>query len=288
MSDGKGVISYEKIKSFDDLNAVPEQDRFFAKIEFYRMLMDEIISNDECERVRKFWELLLLLKLSDLNELYSFQYSIILCKIFENRAEEMMTKLPYNPRKCTSTSSLSGCTHRYFSKVVLSLPTQAEFVEVSEKTLIGGFGCVNASLDFDSKILLPKGADRKLKENLKLIYKIKNSERSIYEDKRFVPKILKMNENNQYRNAMTKLLSTGLIKRYKKIPTQREFDLMVQAIFDEDKIGHLLIVDTEFDAENASKKHLLFNEIYTLIFEKKKSPFSQQEAGFSAAQCDKA
>ena len=54
MSDGKGVISYEKIKSFDDLNAVPEQDRFFAKIEFYRMLMDEIISNDECERVRKF------------------------------------------------------------------------------------------------------------------------------------------------------------------------------------------------------------------------------------------
>ena len=63
---------------------------------------------------------------------------------------------------------------------------------------------------------------------------------------------------------------------------------MVQAIFDEDKIGHLLIVDTEFDAENASKKHLLFNEIYTLIFEKKKSPFSQQEAGFSAAQCDKA
>ena len=54
MSDGKGVISYEKIKFFDDLNAVPEQDRFFAKTEFYRMLMDEIISNDECERVRKF------------------------------------------------------------------------------------------------------------------------------------------------------------------------------------------------------------------------------------------
>lgn len=54
MSDGKGVISYEKIKSFDDPNAVPEQDRFFAKTEFYRMLMDEIISNDECERVRKF------------------------------------------------------------------------------------------------------------------------------------------------------------------------------------------------------------------------------------------
>ena len=54
MSDGKGVILYEKIKSFDDLNAVPEQDRFFAKREFYRMLMDEIISNDECERVRKF------------------------------------------------------------------------------------------------------------------------------------------------------------------------------------------------------------------------------------------
>ena len=83
-------------------------------------------------------------------------------------------------------------------------------------------------------------------------------------------KILKMDENNQYGNAMTKPLPTGNIKRMKKFPTMREFDLIVQGISDTDKIGQLFIVDIEFDHKNATKKQLFFNEIYTPIFEKKK------------------
>ena len=50
----------------------------------------------------------------------------------------------------------------------------------------------------------------------------------------------------------------------------REFDLIVQGISDEDKIGHLFVVDIHFDQKNASEKQLLFNEIYLPIFEKKK------------------
>ena len=38
---------------------------------------------------------------------------------------------------------------------------------------------------------------------------------------------------------------------------------------DKDKVGHLFVVDTEFDHENADKKQLFFNEIYTPTFEKK-------------------
>ena len=45
-----------------------------------------------------------------------------------------------------------------------------------------------------------------------------------------------MDENNQNGNAMIKPLPTGSIKRAKKIPTVREFDLILQGISDTDKI----------------------------------------------------
>ena len=49
-------------------------------------------------------------------------------------------------------------------------------------------------------------------------------------------KILKMDENNQYGNTMTKPLPTGSIKRAKKLPTMIEFDLIVQGISDTTKL----------------------------------------------------
>ena len=136
----------------------------------------------------------------------------------------MTKKFPNNPRKCTSAISLSGCIHQYLSKVIIFLPTKSEFVDVFEKTLIGGFSCVNTRLAFDTTILLPKSQSANRKRNLKLIHKIRNKENNNYEEKRLVGKILKMDENNQYVNGMTKPLPTGSIKRSKKTPTLREFN----------------------------------------------------------------
>ena len=118
--------------------------------------------------------------------------------------------------------------------------------------------------------MLQKNLEKKPKENLKLIYKIKNKLKNIFEDKRVVTKILKMDENNQYGNAMTKPLPTGSIKKSKMLPMMREFDLMLQGVSDTDKIDHLFIGSIEFDHENANEKELFFNEIYTPIFEKRK------------------
>ena len=50
----------------------------------------------------------------------------------------------------------------------------------------------------------------------------------------------------------------------------REFDLIIQGLLDEDKLGHLFVVDIHFHQKNASKKQLFFNKIYSPIFEKKK------------------
>ena len=48
---------------------------------------------------------------------------------------------------------------------------------------------------------------------------------------------------------MTKLLP---IKRQKKVPTLREFDFIIQGISDEDSIGHLFIVDIEFNKKKCN------------------------------------
>ena len=65
---------------------------------------------------------------SDLNALYNFQDTIILCEIFENRAENMLQKFKFNPRKCSSASTLSGAIQRYMSKAILCFPTKVEIV----------------------------------------------------------------------------------------------------------------------------------------------------------------
>ena len=67
--------------------------------------------------------------------------------------------------------------------------------------------------------------------------------KNIFEDKRVVTKILKIGENNQFGNALTKSLPAGSIKRAKKLPTMREFDLILKGILDNDKIFLLLTLN---------------------------------------------
>ena len=80
--------------------------------------------------------------------------------------------------------------------------------------------------------MLLKGSKNEPKENLKLIHKIRNEEKNISKDKRVVTKILKTDENNQYGNAMTKPLPTGSIEKSNKIPSLRDFDLIIQGRLD--------------------------------------------------------
>ena len=75
-----------------------------------------------------------------------------------------------------------------------------------EKTLIGGLSVVNSRIGFDINLFIKNN-------NQKLVYKIKNKESNQIENKRISTKILKVDENNQYGNAMTKPLPTGHIKK---------------------------------------------------------------------------
>ena len=74
----------------------------------------------------------------------------------------------------------------------------------------------------DSQILLPKNKT----DNYKLIYDVKIN--NIKQKKRVTTKILKMDENDQYGNVMTKPLSYGCIKKMKKILNFYEFNKILR------------------------------------------------------------
>ena len=100
--------------------------------------------------------------MGELNKIYNFQDTIILCKLFEQRSELLKQIFKYNPKKCNRASSFSGCVHRMKSKYSIALPTDAEFIRLFEKTLIGGFSCVNTRLPFDTDILIKNPKSEKV------------------------------------------------------------------------------------------------------------------------------
>ena len=146
--------------------------------------------------------------LNDMNDL-NMQDVILLTEIIENRFEEMYKKYQYNPRKCNSASTLSGCIQRDLSKVIIALPTCNDHVEVFEKTLTGGFSSVNTRMAFDTEILLPslrpadfnkmnidESFDSFKNQNYKVAYSLKLDNKDTYQELRVTSKILKFDENN--------------------------------------------------------------------------------------------
>ena len=190
LSSGKGVIPYQLVTDFDSLN-ISTKENFFDEHLFCSSLKDHQISSEYYQNVKKFYTPMKLKNLGELNRIFNFQDTIILCKIFERRSELLKEIFKYNPKKCNSASSFSGCVHCNKSKCSIALPTDAEFVRVFEKTVIVGFSCVNTRLAFDTDILLKNPAS----ETVLIEVENENGEKQL---KRFSSKIIKMDENNQY------------------------------------------------------------------------------------------
>ena len=154
ISKGKGAFPYERIVDLNSLDIVPENE-FFEYTEFFSKLNGHNIPLEIYEDMKYLYSILKMRNLGDMNGLYNMQDVILLCKIIENRFEKMHKKFEFNPRKCNSASTLSGCVQRNQSKVIITLPTKYEHAEIFEKTLIGGYTCVNNRIEFDTEVLLP-------------------------------------------------------------------------------------------------------------------------------------
>ena len=128
-------------------------------------------------------------------------------------------------------------------------------------------------LAFDSQVLLPNLKTKNdLKNNLmnkdfnyKIVYNLKMNYKKV--KKIVVTEILKLDENNEYGNGMTKQLPTDCIKDNDNI-SWKTFNFLLESVSFEDTIGHLYIVDIEFDFKNATEREFAYNEIYQPIFER--------------------
>ena len=195
-----------------------------------------------------------------MNDLYNAQDIILLCEIsFYFRFRFMHDQYSFNPRKCNSASTLSGCIEREMSRVIIAFSYSNEAVDIFEQTITGVFSLVNTRLAFDTEILLPNLISNNEKEKtgefqkattLKfIIYHMKKS----IQKKRVITKISKLDENNQYGFGMIKPLPTGCIKQ--NLDTNwRNFNLLLQDVSLNDQTGHLYVVDIELIILRLQKK----------------------------------
>ena len=235
LSTGKGTILYKMITRYDSLDIAPKIGQFFLPHKFYSSLKDTTMTDEENENVKKFYQTMTLENFGELNKIYNFQDTITLFETFEQQCSYLQDLFKFNPRKSNSASSFSGCVHRDKSKCCIALPTNHEHVRVFEKTLIGDFSCVNTRLAFDTEILLNNNKNEKV-----IFYLYMDGKKKT---KRISTKILKMDENNQYRHAMTKALPYGCIKKQEHPPSLTELNRTLDKISHNDKIGHLFIAD---------------------------------------------
>ena len=230
LASGKGTIPYQTITDLDSLSKRPPCDSdFFDNESFSSILREKNISEEEYENVKKNFKILKLETLGDLNRIYNIQDTLILCEIFEQRSQLLQELFKFNPTKCNSASAFSGYVHRNKSKCNIVLPLDAKIVRIFEKTLIGGYSCVNTRITFDTEIFL------KDVEHEKVLFKTAEGE-----VKRFSSKIIEMDENDQYGFAMTKPLPYDCRKKKKNLPTLEELKEILANVTLTDKLRHLL------------------------------------------------
>ena len=108
----------------------PENDVFIEKSEFYSDLKQRAASNSDYESSFYLYRTLKMQNVGDMNDLYNAQDVILLCEIVENRFQSMHDANGFNPRKCNSASTLSGCISREMSRVIILLPASNKIVDI--------------------------------------------------------------------------------------------------------------------------------------------------------------
>ena len=134
-----------------------------------------------------------------------------------------------------------------------------------KKTLAGGFCCAITRLSFDTEIRVQNLTERDnsfisvdqsfkvyKRGDLKVICSIKPDSERKPEKTSLITKILKLDENNQYGFAMTKPMPKGCVKEHPSL-SWLKFSMLFETVSLEDVIGHLFVVDIEFDKKKQHK-----------------------------------
>ena len=76
--------------------------------------------------------------------------------------------------------------------------------------------------------------------------------KNFYHERCTFSKIVNLDENNQYGSSMTKPMPTGYIKE-QPAPSWLKFNLLLKNADLDNEIGHVFVVDIEFDEKRATE-----------------------------------
>ena len=211
----KGVYPYDYMDSFEKFN-----HKLPSKEDFYSILNDQHISNEDYEHVQNVWNKFSLKNMGDYHNLYLKSDILLLADVFENFRNTCLEYYKLDPCHYFTSPGLSWDAMLKMTNIKLELMTDIDMFQFIEKGLRGGISYI---------------ANRYSKANNKYM-------KEYYENKPS-KHIMYLDANNLYGWAMSQYLPTGGFKWM----TQKQIDNIDLAKYKEDsKNGLILEVDLKY------------------------------------------
>ena len=215
----KGTYPYDFMDSFENFN----EARLPTKEDFYSILNDENISDEDYKHAQTVWETFNLKNMGEYHDLYLKTDVLLLADVFENFRRTCLEYYKLDPCHYFTSPSLSWDAMLMMSDIKLELMTDIDMFQFIEKGMRGGISYI---------------ANRYGKANNKYMNK--------YDEKAPSKYLMYLDANNLYGWAMSQYLPTGGFRWM----TEKQIDKIDLAKYKEDsKKGLILEVDLEYPKE---------------------------------------
>ena len=215
----KGVYPYDFMDSFEKFN----QTKLPTKDQFYNILNDQHITDDEYDHAKKVWNTFMIKTMGEYHDLYLVSDVLLLTDVFENFRKTWMQYYKLDPCHYFTSPGLSWDAMLKMTNIKLELMTDIDMFQFIEKGMRGGVSyianrCGNAN-------------NKYMKE---------------YDEKMPSKYIMYLDANNLYGWAMSQYLPTGNFKWM----TDKEISKINLGRYKADgKKGLILEVDLEYPQE---------------------------------------
>ena len=229
----KGVYPYDYMDSFEKFN----QKELPTKEDFYSILNDQHISDEDYQHAKKVWNVFKCKNIGQYHDLYLGSDVLLLADVFESFRRTCLQYYKLDPCHYFTSPGLSWDAMLKMTKVELELMTDIDMYQFIEKGMRGGISYISHRYG-----------------------KANNNYMKGYDEKAPSKYLMYLDANNLYGWAMSQHLPTGNFKWMSK----KKIDKLDLAKYkDDSKRGLILEVDLEYPKE----QHNLHNE-YPLAPEK--------------------
>ena len=229
----KGIYPYDYMDSFEKFN----KTELPTKEEFYSILNNEHISDEDYSHAQNVWNTFQLQTMGEYHNLYLQSDILLLADVFENFRKTCLQYYKLDPCHYFTSPGLSWDAMLKMTNIQLELMTDIDMFQFIEKGMRGGISYI---------------ANRYGKANNKYMSKYDENKPSKY--------IMYLDANNLYGWAMSQYLPTGGFKWL----TEKQINKINLAQYNEDSNKGLLI---EVDLEYPKELHDLHND-YPLAAER--------------------